>query len=131
MQVASRTTWNKKADYGPLGFDVTQNLVFSPIWELPFGRGRMLATNAPGAVDALIGGWQVEGIFTARSGYPYSVIGNDNSGTDSGGVARASLVSGQNPFTKTSGDAFNVNAFEEAPTGTFGNETTICCGVSE
>ncbi|MGH9616110.1 MAG: hypothetical protein ACRD28_05150, partial [Acidobacteriaceae bacterium] len=113
--------WNPGADYGPLGFDITNNFVFSPIWELPIGRGRRFAANAPAAVNAVIGGWQAQGIFTARSGYPFSITGTDNSGTNAGGVPRASLVPGQNPFAKTPGDAFNVNAFQEAPTYTFGN----------
>jgi hypothetical protein len=116
-----QNSWNKRADYGPLGYDVTQNFVFTPIYELPFGHGRMLASNAPAVVNALIGGWQAEGIFTARTGYPISIVGTNNSLTKGGGTARASLVPGQNPFAKTPGKAFNINAFQQAATGTFGN----------
>lgn len=111
--------WNKRLDYGPLGYDITHSFVFSPIWELPFGHGRMLASNAPGAVNVLIGGWQAEGIFTAHTGLPYSISATDRSGTGSG-APRAQLVG--NPFsTRTPGRAFNTAAFAQPAAGTFGN----------
>lgn len=116
-----QNSWDPRADYGPLGFDLKQSFVLSPIWELPFGRGKAVGANAPGAVNALIGGWQAQGIFTAHTGYPFSIVGNDNSGTNGGGTPRASLVDGQNPFASTPGYAFNINAFQQAPVGTFGN----------
>lgn len=113
--------WNPRGDYGPLGYDVTHSLVIAPIYELPFGRGRMLAANAPAVVNAVIGGWQAEGIFTAHSGVPFSITATDASGTRAGGVPRASLVPGQNPFARTPGKAFNTNAFVQPAAGTFGN----------
>jgi hypothetical protein len=33
----------------------------------------MIAGNAPGWVNAIIGGWEISGIFTARSGLPFSL----------------------------------------------------------
>lgn len=118
-----QNSWDKRADYGPSGFDVKHNFVFSPIWELPFGRGRMLAANAPAVANALIGGWQAEGIFSAHSGYPFSILATDHSGTNGGGSARASLVAGQNPFAPTPGYAFNTKAFKQPDVGTFGNSS--------
>lgn len=114
-------SWNPGADYGPLGYDIRNNFVFSPIYDLPFGRGRSLGANAPAVVNALIGGWQAQGIFTARSGYPFSITATDASGTNGGGVPRASLVPGQDPFKKTPGYAFNINAFQQPAAATFGN----------
>lgn len=114
-------SWHPRADYGPSGFDVSQNFVFSPIWELPFGRGRAFGAKAPAAANVLIGGWQAEGIFTARTGFPISIIATDNSGTNAGGTPRASLVPGQNPFARTPGYAFNIHAFQQPAVGTFGN----------
>src|SRR5207248_5126634 len=43
---------------GLCNFDVPHNFVTSYIWELPFGKGRKLLSQAPRAVDFLIGGWQ-------------------------------------------------------------------------
>lgn len=112
--------WDKHADYGPAGYDMRQSFVFSPIWELPFGRGRMLAPNAPPVLNALIGGWQAEGIFTAHTGAPYAVLGTDKSGTNSA-LARMQVVG--NPWgPHAAGLAFNTAAFAEPATHTFGNE---------
>jgi hypothetical protein len=38
------------------------------VWELPFGQGRRFAGNVGRAMDILVGGWQVHGIFRFQSG---------------------------------------------------------------
>jgi len=40
---------------------------------MPFGRGRKLAGNSNRAVDAVIGGWQLSGLFRWTSGFPVTV----------------------------------------------------------
>jgi hypothetical protein len=54
-------------------FDIRHLFNVNGIWELPVGRGRALAGNAPGWVNAIIGGWTFSGIFTARSGLPFGL----------------------------------------------------------
>ena len=56
---------------GNSDFDIRHLLNVNGIWELPIGRGRMIAGNAPGWLNAIIGGWEVSGIVTARSGLPF------------------------------------------------------------
>jgi hypothetical protein len=71
---------------GPCSFDVAQNLVTSYIWELPFGKGRKFFSQAPRAVDFLIGGWQWQGINTLQSGLAYTVgINTDRANTGQSG----------------------------------------------
>jgi len=54
-------------DYGNSDFDIRQRLVLSPIWQTPwFKSGKGLATQ-------VLGGWNVSGIYTVRSGIPFSV----------------------------------------------------------
>jgi outer membrane receptor protein involved in Fe transport len=53
--------------------DSPHRLSVSGIWELPFGRDRGMGSGASPAVNALIGGWQVQGIYTYQTGFP---IGN-------------------------------------------------------
>lgn len=43
-------------------------------WDLPFGRGRTWLRDGKGAAEALFGGWQLNGIFTALSGRPFTVV---------------------------------------------------------
>ncbi len=52
------------------GQDVPHRLTVNGIWELPVGRGRRFATSAHPAAEAVIGGWQFQGIYTYQSGFP-------------------------------------------------------------
>jgi hypothetical protein len=58
--------------YGPSDYDIRHMVNVNGIWELPFGRGKWLGENSSGWVDQLIGGFQLSGIFTYRSGLPFS-----------------------------------------------------------
>jgi hypothetical protein len=50
--------------------DIPHRVVVSGIWELPFGRGRQFGADSNGFLDALIGGWQFQGIYQYQSGRP-------------------------------------------------------------
>lgn len=115
--------WNKNADYGPLSYDVTQRAVFTGIYELPFGRGKQFGSQMAPALDKVLGGWQLNGIFQLQTGFPFTVSAVDNSGT--GAVlqqSRANLIG--NPHSADTVDpnrVFNRYAFAEPAAGTFGN----------
>ena len=53
-------------------FDVRHRFVYSYQYELPFGKGRRFASDAPAVVDYLIGGWGIRGITYFQSGFSYS-----------------------------------------------------------
>lgn len=65
--------WNPRAQYGPASFDATHQINSNWIYQLPFGRGKMLAPNAGRGLDAAIGGWQLSGVFRWTSGFPVTV----------------------------------------------------------
>lgn len=50
--------------------DVPHRLSISGIWEVPVGRGRRFGASLPAAVNAVVGGWQFQGIYTLQSGFP-------------------------------------------------------------
>jgi len=57
--------------------------IFSVGWvyQLPFGKGKPIASNASGLLDKLIGNWQISGIQSYSSGRPLSItMPNDLSG---------------------------------------------------
>ena len=54
-------------------FDRRHVFTLNSVWELPFGRGRRFGANTNGIVNAIVGGWSVNGIYTAMSGEPFSV----------------------------------------------------------
>jgi hypothetical protein len=57
-------------------FDTTHQLNANWIVDLPFGRKRAIAAQVNRAVDALIGGWQLSGLFRWTSGFPYTIYNN-------------------------------------------------------
>ena len=54
-------------DWGYAQFDVRHRLALSGVWVLPFARG------ATGVTKALASDWQLNWIFTARTGYPFTL----------------------------------------------------------
>jgi hypothetical protein len=66
----------------PSDFDLTHQLNLDWVADLPFGKGRAIATNASGVLDAFIGNWQLSGIARWTSGFPFSVDGGQRWPTD-------------------------------------------------
>lgn len=58
--------------------DVSQRLVSSGVYELPYGHGKKFGANTPGVVNAILGGWQINGIWTLQTGTPLLVRGSNN-----------------------------------------------------
>ncbi|HUN85636.1 MAG TPA: TonB-dependent receptor [Terracidiphilus sp.] len=57
-------------------FDVTNVFNGNFIYELPFGRGRSVAANAPYWMNEIIGGWEISGLPTINSGTAYNAYAN-------------------------------------------------------
>ncbi len=65
-------------NYAVCNYDMTNNLTISSVYDLPFGRDRMFMNHANRLVNGVLGGWQIAGIFTGRTGQPFTpVIGSD------------------------------------------------------
>jgi hypothetical protein len=62
--------------------DVTHRLSASLVAELPFGRGKRFLSDATGLANALIGGWQFQGVFTYQTGLPVGFSDCFYNGTD-------------------------------------------------
>jgi len=52
-------------------FDTPHNFQMAAVWELPFGAGKPWATT--GLSNAVFGGWQLNGVFSAYSGRPFTL----------------------------------------------------------
>jgi hypothetical protein len=118
------------AERGPSLFDARHRFVFSYQWSLPFFH------QSGGVAQAVLGGWQLNGIVTAMSGTPFTVFDSTDV-SDQGGAPeitgfsanRPNLVSGQNPNAgpKTTGAWLNAAAFAQvipnpnSPVQQFGN----------
>jgi Carboxypeptidase regulatory-like domain len=64
---------NRSADRARSYLDARHRFVASYVWELPFGSGRRF-WNHPGWQNQLVGGWEISGITTFQSGYPFTVL---------------------------------------------------------
>jgi len=76
---------NPKAERGPSSYDVKFINVTSVVYQLPFGKGRKYGSSLPGAVEAILGGWELTGINTANTGEPVNVLFNPSSTVDNTG----------------------------------------------
>jgi hypothetical protein len=122
-----------RCERGLSSFDTRNRLVISPLYELPVGKGKPLNINNSVA-NAIVGGWQVGGIFTVQGGIPQTITigGIDRSVTQSGydrPIASGPSSSISNPSPN---GWYNPAAFVEGPLGQFGNvgrDTAIAPGV--
>lgn len=84
-----------QGDYGLCDIDAMHLVHVSGTYDLPFGRGRTFMNASGRAVDAVLGGWAVNFIYTYQSGQPFTVpcpIATSEFG------CFANLVPGQNPY---------------------------------
>jgi hypothetical protein len=94
LQFLSHYTWSKAlthesyyffidphVGYGPSYYNRPHAFVFAGNYDLPFGRGKMLASGASGWMNRIIGGYSLNGTFTWQSGLPWTP-GYQNSGQD-------------------------------------------------
>ncbi len=54
-------------------FDRAHVLTVNSVWELPVGRGQRYGADFNPLLNAFVGGWSINGIFTKMSGEPFSV----------------------------------------------------------
>jgi hypothetical protein len=64
------------AEIASSDFDVRHTFNFSGLYHLPFGHGQRFFGNVGNKGDLVAGGWQMNGIFTMRSGTPVNVTAN-------------------------------------------------------
>jgi hypothetical protein len=58
-------------NYAPAGYDRRHMFTVGWMYELPFGRGKKF--NMTGPLDYVLGGWRINGVFSAYTGTPFSM----------------------------------------------------------
>jgi Carboxypeptidase regulatory-like domain len=53
--------------------DVSQRLVISYVYDLPFGHGKRYMSDATGVVDKVVSGWGVDGVTSFQKGFPLPI----------------------------------------------------------
>jgi outer membrane receptor protein involved in Fe transport len=121
-----QNVYDQKAEYAPCYSDSTHVISAYAIYDLPFGRGKMLGKNASGVVNGVIGNWEVSPIVSFRTGWPMPPEGAvDESGTYSRGIRPdcSGVPSISNTFLPGIGRQWFANSGQitQPGIGTFGN----------
>lgn len=118
---------NLAAERGLAAYHSPHRWVSSVVYDLPFGADGRWARDGVGA--AVLGNWQIAGIYTLQSGFPFTVnLRGDTAGIGggTGGIlVRPNAVPGVDPVLPPSqrggGMYLNTQAFTAPPAFTFGN----------
>ena len=124
----AQNPYNLRAERGLSDFDVRHRVVFSPVAELPFGKGKPFLND--GLASKIVGGFQLSGIFSYQTGRPLTVT---DSATNTSGLfgnndrpnvianPNASVDSTTGVRTHTVAEWFNTHAFAANTPLQFGN----------
>jgi hypothetical protein len=121
LDYGPQNPYNWTSNYGSSNFDVRQRASVSYIYELPFGRGKVLV-NQPGVARVILCGWQLSGVSSYQTGLPFTPILSFDP-TNTGATAHPNIVAGAAfyPSNQDRSDWFNSSAFIAPAAYTYGN----------
>ncbi len=112
-----------RRDYGRSPYDVRSSFSLAANYELPFGTDKKFGNSWNAATNAVLGGWNLNTIFQARTGLALSV-------TDSTGQSLQATRSNERPDRICKGNTnangpddiwLDIGCFQHAPAGRFGD----------
>jgi hypothetical protein len=108
--------YNRRGERSLDPTDVSDRLIMSGVFELPFGRGKRFSTTSR-LVNGVVGGWQLNLIGTLQTGNPVPISGANNS------LASRPNSTGQSAKLSdpTAEHWFNTSVFVNPALYTFGN----------
>lgn len=121
--------YNRHYDWGNNTLIPRQRFVPTVLWEIPYGRGKAWGANSPGAVNAILGGWELSSLIVIQSGTYFSPTFDGSSWLQvRNGAANRPNCTGSSPYTGNSGWSWennalflNAAAFSVPTPGTYGN----------
>ncbi|HEY1646560.1 MAG TPA: TonB-dependent receptor [Terracidiphilus sp.] len=107
-----------KGDYGLCDADAADLWHTAATYGLPFGRGKLFGSTMNRAADLIVGGWEINGLYTYQSGQPLTVTCPVATSADFG--CSANVVAGQNLYAGPHNYTqwLNSSAFAQPPTAT-------------
>lgn len=139
-------TWGKNLDYGMnhqdsyhiraskslADADLLHSFVMSWVYELPFGRGRRFGSDVSTAVNAIFGGWQINGITMLQTGTPLQITASNTAGlfnavTWPNNNGRRAAKSG--PVHERLDAYFDTSVFSQPAPFTLGNVSPRVAGL--
>jgi len=101
--------------------DIPHSLVVNYIYELPVGHGKKVGGEWNGPVNALLGGWQLTGIMTTKSGFPLSISPAANTLGAFGGNQRPDLIGDPKPANQNINNWIDGAAFAQPRAFSYGD----------
>lgn len=114
-------------NYGLCSYDITNNLTVSSVYQLPFGHGRTFVSNGNAVLNGFIGGWELAGVLTVRTGQPFTpTLSSDVANTGISGEwpdHNPNFTGGRNGklSNPTPAKWFDPTAFQNPAANTYGN----------
>jgi hypothetical protein len=123
--MSHQNSYDIEGSWALASFDIAHRFVISYLYELPFGHGRRFASGTSTWVNALIGGWQFNGITTLQSGTPLSITANNTAGifgarTQPNNNGNDPRLDG--PVNERLDRYFDTSVYSQPAAFTFGNE---------
>jgi hypothetical protein len=112
--------WCTMCQNSIIGINLTQRFVASYSYQLPFGRGKHFGSTWNRGEDAVLGGWQVSGITSYQTGFPFTPSW-DSSSLDNGQSNQPNRICNGRISNPTIAMWYNINCFVEAPHNVYGN----------
>jgi len=115
---------NPQRDWGPSNFNIASRVAGNFSYELPLGKGKAILGDASGVANSVVGGWQLNAIVSAQTGFPFTpLVGfNQSANGDTRNPDRVSVNPNfSGPVIEGSPNQwFNPAAFLLPAAGTFG-----------
>ncbi|HEU4939779.1 MAG TPA: TonB-dependent receptor, partial [Vicinamibacterales bacterium] len=123
--MSHQDSYNLEASWALASYDINHRFVISYLYELPIGRDRRFFSDASPFINAIIGGWQFNGITTLQAGTPLSITANNTAGifgarTQPNNNGNDPRLSG--PVEDRLGRYFDTTVYSQPSAFTFGNE---------
>ncbi|HEY1341074.1 MAG TPA: carboxypeptidase regulatory-like domain-containing protein [Bryobacteraceae bacterium] len=119
-----RDNRNISTSYASAAWDIRHNFTTGLNYEIPVGRGKAYGASMNRALDTVVGGWMVNGIFTFHTGQPITIRSNGCQGIWAS--CYADLIAGKDPNAAPAGgrrpeEWFDVGNFLPPASLTQGN----------
>jgi hypothetical protein len=128
--------WNNlKAEKSLSAQDVSQRLVMSYVYDLPFGHGQKYMSDVTGVMDKVVSGWGVDGVTSFQKGFPVPISYGGStplslSGFSQNFALRPNVTPGCSKGAAHTPNMngfiwFNVNCFTAPASWSFGDEARV------
>lgn len=117
----AQNPFDRRASKGISEYNRAATLTVGHVWQLPFGKDRLYGQDAHPALQAVLGGWNFNGVTLLYSGFPIAVNWGDSSSLNANFGQRPDVIGDPVISNPTRQRWFNADAFASPGPYMFGN----------